>query len=188
MKDCQFCGHEVKDDALFCPFCGKKLSVSSETENIEPMGNLNVNSVNKMIPNNVYLESKYSINALGIVSIIGCGIAILFYILSCANDITTIAFMAFFGLGYAIAQSIVSLISGLRHKKYVIAIMAVIGFVWYTISFMFLMFGVAILEGAKHVLSINFVMRLWFTLAEIYALTCSIVSLLISLRYTRKGR
>ena len=34
-KNCRFCGAEVQDDAVFCPFCGRKLSGRTVEEVID---------------------------------------------------------------------------------------------------------------------------------------------------------
>ena len=51
---CKYCGHEIENNASFCPFCGKKLSnennMSNDLKNIVyPKDNGNVSSKSRLV-------------------------------------------------------------------------------------------------------------------------------------------
>jgi hypothetical protein len=113
---CSKCGGNLAEGTVFCPTCGAKLG-----SGIQPV----TGSQKTMV-----------IKVSRILAIIGL-VLFPFCLFSYFGEISTddeVAGVTFVAFGYALAQAIVALVQGGKHKIMVMSIMGILGIVWYVFS------------------------------------------------------
>jgi len=116
-----------------------------------------------------------ALKILSIIGIILLGVISVTFLDESNIDYETALGCAFFSFGYSIAHGIVAIIQGSKLKKTVLKVMAIIGFVLYVLSFLF----IATAEIYDVALG-------WFIIGAGYGIAFSIVALVVSIKAKKR--